>query len=280
MKYIISLTILISISLPSFSQSNLDKSLSEISSDIASKLSKKEKKKVVVLYVTDVNKLTTVAGKYIADVISVDIVNDTANFQVFDRENLNSIAEAKKLISEGYIDVDMAKELGKRLSVDAIIIGTYTVLSNTLKLTLKALDSNTGFVIAASMKDLLIDEDAAALLGINVSSGGIGNRGFNAPINPDEKFNNPETVNKECEKANTGDYCFDNTTSHRIRVRGDAGYLREIYLSPGQTLCYYNISATNHHYQLNIWDNGERGQTISMGEFLVEKCKSKTFTIK
>jgi len=275
MKYIVSLIIFISISFPSFSQSKLDKSLSEISSDIASKLSKKEKKKVVVLYVNDVNKLTTNAGKYIADVISVDIVNDTANFQVFDRENLNSIAEAKKLISEGYIDVDMAKELGKRLSVDAIIIGTYTVLSNTLKVTLKALDSNTGFVIAASMKDLLIDEDAGALLGINLSSGGAGNRGFNAPINSGENFNNPETVNKECEIKNIGDYCFENRTKGKVTVRADYNEY-QMTLDVGQTQCFYNLKPGNYIYSIE----DEKRWIIGTGQILVEKCKSKTFVIK
>ncbi|MBK6621327.1 MAG: hypothetical protein IPG32_10785 [Saprospirales bacterium] len=68
--------------------------------------------------------------------------------------------------------MDKAKELGKLLSVDAIITGTYTVLSNTIKLSLKALDSSNGFVIASSIKDLPIDGDAGALLGISVSTPG------------------------------------------------------------------------------------------------------------
>ncbi|MBK6903351.1 MAG: hypothetical protein IPH04_11225 [Saprospirales bacterium] len=123
---------------------------------------------------------------------------------VFDRENLSGIAEANKMIAEGFIDVNKAKELGKLLSVDAIIIGNYTVLSNTIKLTIKALDSSNG---CCHRKDLPIDGDAGALLGINVPSSGGGvdnnaNRGFNRPLNSNEQYNNPETVNKECETKN------------------------------------------------------------------------------
>lgn len=286
MKQLVSITIIMCMALSLVAQSNLDKSLAEISDDIASKLSIKGAKKIVVLYVNDVNKSNTVAGKYIADVISVDIVNNAANFQVFDRENLNSIAEAKKLIAEGYIDVDMAKALGKRLSVDAIIIGTYTVLSNSLKLTIKALDSSSGFVMAASMKDLVIDADAGALLGINVSTSGnasntsLGNRGFNVPLNSGENYNNPETVDTECETKMIGDYCFENRIAKKIwiTILKEGSYSAKIIIEPGQTKCLYNIKKGNYKYFL--YDRGPYNGEFSKGEILIEKCKSKTLTIK
>ncbi len=274
-------------------QSTFDKSLNEISADIADKLSQKNKKKIVVLYVTDINKAQTVAGKYIADVLSVNIVNNQGNFEVFDRENLSGIAEAKKMLAEGYIDASQAKELGQILAVEAIIIGNYTVLTSTLKLTLKALDVNNGFVIAASMKDLPINEDVGSLLGINVS-GSVSNtnRGFNnRPLNSNEDYNNPELVNKACENSNTGDYCFCNTTNDNFIVSLNANGTA-LQLSPGQTQCLYNLAAKSYTYHImGDHDYGRGGLTIygvsskywyvhGTGQFLVEKCKSKSFTIK
>jgi TolB-like protein len=158
----------------SFSQTVFDKELNSVSLDLAGKLKAINKTKVVVLYTTDINKAQTTIGKYIADGISVDIVNSQGDFQVFDRDNLDAIAGAKKLISEGYIDVTRAKEIGRLLSVDVIIVGTYTVLSNTVRLTLKSLDANTGFVIAASAKDLPLDADTRVLL-FNGGGGSDGN---------------------------------------------------------------------------------------------------------
>ncbi len=277
---------LIFISLCASAQSGFDNALNEISSDLTNKLNQKKKKKVVVLFIKDINKATTVAGKYLADVISVNIVNDTANFQVFDRENLSGIVEANKLIAEGYIDVDKAKELGKLLSVDVIIIGNYTVLSNTIKLTLKALDSNNGFVIAASMKDLPIDGDAGALLGINVSSpsetmnANNSNRGFNRPLNSNEKFNNPETVNKDCATKEFGDYCFENQSNYKGEISVLEREGDKMTLDPGQTQCFYNLKAGNYQYRFWLTDNNFSIVKSSSGEILVEKCKSKTFTIK
>ncbi len=268
-------------------QSSFDKAIGEISSDLATKLSQKDKKKVVVLYITDINKAQTVAGKYLGDRISVNIVNNQGNFMVFDRENLSGIAEANKMIAEGFIDVNKAKELGKLLSVDAIIIGNYTVLSNTIKLTIKALDSSNGFVIAASEKDLPIDGDAGALLGINVPSSGGGvdnnaNRGFNRPLNSNEQYNNPETVNKECETKNTGDYCFTNNSSFKVGVGVGMGQVPNDYvmtLSPGQSQCFYSLLSKSYNYNVNKeFQPGKWNH--EMGQILVEKCKSKTFVIK
>lgn len=275
-----------------FAQSAFDKALEAISSDLATKLNQKEKRKVVVLYVTDINKTQSAAGKYIGDQISVSIVNNPGNFMVFDRENLSGIAEAKKLIAEGYIDIDKAKELGKLLSVEAIIVGNYTVLSNTIKLTMKALDSSNGFVIAASAKDLPIDGDAGALLGINVpSSGGganAGNLGFNRPLNSNEQYNNPGTVNKECETKNTGDFCFTNNTQYLIKVIIGTiapNYINssgEMTLSPGQTQCFYGKSAKPYNYIIYKYAPNEPDKIFKneLGDILVEKCKSKTFVIK
>ena len=289
--YVFIIFILVSIS--SQAQSAFDKALTEISSDLGEKLNAKSKKKVVVLYITDITKSTTIAGKYLADIISINIVNDSRNFDVFDRENLNEITEAKKLIAEGYIDVNQAKELGKILSVDAIIIGNYTVLSNTIKLTLKAMDANTGFIIAGAMKDLPLDGDACSLLGINISDGNKNtNKGFNnVPLNSNEQYNNPGTVNKDCEQNNTGDYCFTNNTKFRLEIKltgkrnpSDVGFeTQRVTIEQGQTECINNLTAVNWRVDYSeILNYAPTNSNYYHGnkQVLVERCKSKTYFLK
>ena len=180
MKKIKILILLFFSSFISFSQSDFDIKLKEISNDIAIKLNNRTIHKIVVLYITDIDNNKTNTGKYMADMISYNIVNSPEGFFVFERENLPEIIEVKRLIDEGYIDAAKAKELGTILSVEAIIIGSYTISDLNLKLSLKALDVNTGLVIAASMDDLPLDE--------------------------------------ECETNNTGDYCFENRTQYEIVV--------------------------------------------------------------
>ena len=291
MRNIVSTFIFLLMIIQTIGQTTFEESINEISTDISAKLLNKNLRKVVVLYVTDLSKTQTMAGKYIADIVSINIVNDPGNFKVFDRENLPEIVEAKKLMDEGYIDANSAKELGKILAVDAILIGNYTVFSSTLKLTIKALDVENGFVVAASMKDLRLTTDLGILLGININSDNANlNRGFNnQPINSSEDYNNPGTVNPDCKEKNTGDYCFVNNTKLTLIVR--IKRYTELTLNPGQTQCFYNQLAGTYNYTIHEKGGVEYGQVYysygnavkpftRAGQISIEQCKSKTFTIK
>lgn len=278
----------------------MDAMLSDATKVLTSKLEENNKKRVVVLYVTDINKNQTVAGKYLADEISSAIVNQKG-FQVFDRDNLGAIVAAKRLMAEGYIDAAGAKQLGQMLSVDAIVVGNYTVLSNTIRLSLKAIDATSGLVLSVSSKTLPVDNDLASLLGVNVPSnsqnGSMANRGFNAPLNSNENRNDPNTVGSACEKNNTGDYCFFNSTKYDLTVEIELGYIDEngmhpydtnktkFLLKPGQSKCVEGVSAKNrNHFVAQYTYMGDfeltQTKTIDEGEFRVEKCKSKTYNIK
>jgi len=286
---VILISIMLLLSVVTYSQASFKKSLEAISTDLCSKMAEKGKKKVVVLFVTDINKAQTTAGKYMADVVSFYIVNNQSGFSVFDRENLSGIAEAKKLIAEGYIDANNAKQLGKILSVEAIVVGNYTVLSASLSLTLKALDVNDGFVLAQSLNDLPIDKDAAALLGISPLDGSqntLSNKGFdNRPLNSNESYNNPETVNKNCKDKNTGDYCFVNKTSMNVTVNikksGSYEY-KELSLNIGEQKCFYDLDAEswNYYVQSTAHTSSFAYYQFGKGQIKVEQCKSKTFVIK
>lgn len=294
-KNVILITLMLFLSTATYSQESFKKSIEEISSDLCSKMTKNDKKKVVVLFVTDINKAQTTAGKYMADVVSYYIVNNQNGFSVFDRENLSGIAEAKKLIAEGYIDASNAKQLGKLLSVEAIVVGNYTVLSESLSLTLKALDVNDGFVIAQCLKDLPVDKDAAILLGISSlygSQSNLSNKGFdNQPLNSNESYNNPETVNKDCESKNLGNLCFANTTAFKLYLILDSEITsrQELTLEPNETQCLYNLVSGVYNYDFKEFGKpkppysptGEKLPFFSRtGQINVEKCKSKTFVIR
>jgi hypothetical protein len=262
------------------SQESFKKSLEVISTDLCSKISEKGKKKIVVLFVTDISKSPSALGKHIADVVSFYAVNNKSGFSVFDRENLSGITEAKKLIAEGYIDVNNTKQLGKLLAVEAILVGNYTVLANTVSLTLKALDVNDGFVIAQSLIELPIDKDAGALLGVSSMVGqdeNMLNKGFNnRPLNSNESYNNSKTVDKNCETTESGDYCFTNLSDDVVLIEHLKTGRPDFTLKPKETQCIYNIRSGSYEYYIRDMNSVIKAK----GSFLVEKCKSKTFTIK
>ena len=275
MKKIIIFLSILSITVTCFSQSAFDKALKSISNDLAGKLKLQDRKKIVVLYITDINKTITIAGKYLADNISYNLVNDTM-FKVFERENISNIAEAQKIIDEGYINAENSKKLGKLLSVNTIIVGNYTVLSNTIKLSLKALSSDNGSTIAASMLNLPLNADAGALLGIKIFSTG-------------------ENASKDsnCEEKKTGDFCFKNNISKNLIVNfwnDGQSYTKNLIVNANETQCLFDIPIGTLNYYIKEYlgyNVVESGVTINAppkysanGQVYVEQCKSKTFTIK
>ena len=276
MKKIVFILIFLSITYTCSSQTSFDRVIKEISLDLAGKLKLLERRKIVVLFVTDINKSVTTAGTYLADNISFNLVND-ATFKVFERDNLSSIKEAKQLIDDGYINAEKTKELGKLLSVNAIIIGNYTILNNTIKLSLKALSTDNGVTIAASMINLPLNADICRILNISGCS------------TAEEDSKNPN-----CKENNTGDYCFKNTRSETLKVTywgiKDQLYPRKLIISSNETQCLYDIPSGSIDYKIEEYfgenfiktgvTTNEPPSYSKSGQLYVEQCKSKTFLIR
>jgi hypothetical protein len=163
---------------------------------------------------------------------------------------------------------------------------------------LKVLDTETALQIAAEIGYLPMDQNIASFLGVpglgatgNQPSGAT-NRGFNRPLNSNEQYNSPETVAAECETKNTGDYCFENKTTVKLRVHvgtDQRGELNgsDILLDPGQSQCFYSLKAQSFYYKIYRARDGsnppyfyDTKYIIGKGTVLIEKCKSKTFVIK
>src|SRR5688572_16362412 len=238
-------------------QTSFDTKLQELAEKIATQISQQGKLKVAVWHFVNTQGEITDMGKFIGEDFSVYFTNSSkGRYQVMDRNHLDQILREHKLNSEGFIDPQTAKELGRLNAVDAIITGTVDIFETQLKVRVKVLDTETALQIAAEIGYLPVDENVASFLGVpglgqSGSNQSPSNRGFNAPINPNIQYNNPGTVDQECEKNNSGDYYFENKTSNRVRVRGDAGYLSLLYLGPGETGTYYGIAAGKHTFQIN-----------------------------
>lgn len=282
MKYLIVMVLML-MAATSNSQGAMENSLKEISTSIAQKMLRMGKKRIAVLDLTDISRAETNAGKYIADVISINLLNDTSNFQLYDRQNLDKIMREMKLNSEGYIDEASAKQLGKLLSVDAIVSGNYTVLNNRISITLKVFDSETAFLIGGAMKDISLDDDAKALLGLNAS----GTRGFNGSVASGENMNNPAVVDKKCATEDFGDYCFQNDSQHEIFLYLDGNqYNKRLNLSAGQTMCFYSLKSGPHHFDYGVPVPNSNPAlapqytNFKSGEINVQQCRSATLSIK
>lgn len=285
---------------------DFDAQLEELAQNIATKLDGKGKKKVAVWgFVTESGERTAL-GNYITEDFSVYVTNFGDNFEIIDRNHLDMLLKEHQLNSEGYIDENTAKELGKIVAVDAIITGTFTVLTTNVKVRAKVLDTETALQFAASMANLPLNENVSSYLGISVNGGNTTNKGFNTPLNSNETINNPDTVDSECQKKLTGDFCFSNAFNEKIIIQikhyRDAVYNRKnifktITLEAKETKCVYGLINRPFNYYVATFKDFQSNEKFKgheytlnsssyskylkdKGELKVETCKSKTYTIK
>ncbi|MEW4923536.1 FlgO family outer membrane protein [Algibacter sp. 2305UL17-15] len=286
---------------------DFDSKFEKLAQDLSHKIDTKGKKKIAVWgFVTEGGERTAL-GNYLTEDFSIYMTNFADNFEIIDRKHLDIILKEHKLNSEGYIDKATAKELQKIIAVDAIVTGTYTVLSSTIKVRAKALDTETALQFAANMTSLPMNEDVNSYLGIAVNGGNNPNKGFNTPLNSNETINNPETVDSKCKKMSTGDVCFSNSLNEKIVVKltffttPDTKYFnhskKTIILDAKETKCVYGLVDRPLKYHIAKWkdyidDEKFKGNEHylshdhywkylkDMGELKVETCKSKTYTIK
>lgn len=283
-----------------------DAQLEKLAQNIATKLDGKGKKKVAVWgFVTESGERTAL-GNYLTEDFSVYVTNFGDNFEIIDRNHLDMLLKEHQLNSEGYIDENTAKELGKIVAVDAIITGTFSVLNTNVKVRAKVLDTETALQFAASMANLPLDENVASYLGISLNGGNTTNKGFNRPLGSNESVNNPQTVDEACEKSKTGDFCFSNTLNEKIIIKvayftdekdTSKNTYKTVILDAKETKCVYGLLNRPFNYYVATFkdfsdDEKFKGNESALnnnnyskllkdkGELKVETCKSKTYTIK
>lgn len=305
MKHTLSIVILFCLSFISYSQ-DFDTKLEALAKDLSVKIDAKEKKKIAVWgFVTEGGERTAL-GNYLTEDFSIYMTNFGDKFEIIDRKHLDMILKEHKLNSEGYIDKATAKELQKIIAVDAIVTGTYTVLSSSIKVRAKVLDTETALQFAANMTSLPMNEDVNSYLGITVNGGNSPNKGFNTPLGSNETVNNPATVDPKCKKMQTGDFCFSNALNEKVIINirfyrdANAGHrnsTKTLILDSKETKCIYGLINRPFNYHIALWKdyiNDEKFKGIEStlystnynkflkdkGELKVETCKSKTYTIK
>lgn len=130
------------------------KEIQTVAEAMAQKISKAGKTSIAVVDFTDLDGNVTQLGRYIAEEMSVALLNAADNFEVVDRTHLKTLLQQHKLSATGLIDPATATKLGKLAGVEALITGTLTPFGDSFRLAVKVLDVNTAKLIGAMSADL------------------------------------------------------------------------------------------------------------------------------
>lgn len=160
-----------------------EKEVNDLSQRMSEKIVQAGKKRVAVVDFTDLGGRTTELGRFLAEEFSVAIASSGKGFEVVDRTHLKSIIQEHKLSATGLIDPSTARKLGKIAGVEALITGTITPFGDSVRLSVKVLDTATAKVIAAERGNIAKTQAIQELLsreidvGTSGSSGAVRSRG-------------------------------------------------------------------------------------------------------
>ena len=128
--------------------------LRSLANGLADDIAASGKKSIAVVDFTDLKGNPTELGRFLAEEFSVALTRTHKGFEVIDRAHLKAILAEHKLASTGLIDPATAKKLGQIVGADILLTGTMTPFSETVRIAVKALVTDTARIVAADSADL------------------------------------------------------------------------------------------------------------------------------
>jgi TolB-like protein len=131
-----------------------EKEIKALSSILAESILTSGKKSIAVVDFTDLQGNVTELGRFLAEEFSVALSGAGKGFEVVDRTHLKSLLKEHQLAQTGLIDPSTARKVGEIAGVHALVTGTITPFGESIRLTVKVLDTATAKVIGATAGEI------------------------------------------------------------------------------------------------------------------------------
>jgi TolB-like protein len=141
-----------------------EREITYAANSLAHSLSVTPKTPVAVVDFTDLQGNVTQLGRYLADELEGALVDTGSGIDLVDRTRLKAILQEYKLASTGLIDPATARKVGNISGAKLLITGTLTPLGNTVRFSIKVLNTTDGRIVAATSGYILRTPAIADLL--------------------------------------------------------------------------------------------------------------------
>ncbi|MBM4305253.1 MAG: hypothetical protein FJ123_00815 [Deltaproteobacteria bacterium] len=131
-----------------------EKEVKGLCSNMAERIYKGGRRTVAVVDFVDLQGNVTKLGRFLAEEFSVNLADAGKGFEVVDRTHLKTLLKEHKLSETGIIEPSTARRLGQIAGVDALVTGTITPFGDSVRLSVKILDTATAKMIGASSCDI------------------------------------------------------------------------------------------------------------------------------
>jgi TolB-like protein len=109
-------------------------------------------------------------GKYFADeLISSLYIEGEGDLVILERTQVNQLLQEAEFAATGLISEDTAVKLGQMLGVDAVVIGSFIIIDNTVRINARAVSVETGRIDGVAKSDLPLSA-YRAIMGESVDS--------------------------------------------------------------------------------------------------------------
>lgn len=102
-------------------------------------------------------------GQIFTEVLTTSFVKSEA-FKIIEREQLRKLLEELQLTQSGIIDTTNAKQIGKMVGADAIVIGNIIKIGNDMRLDARIIDVESGIILTAEKSEGKTDIKSIGLM--------------------------------------------------------------------------------------------------------------------
>jgi len=102
-------------------------------------------------------------GQIFTVVLTASFVKSEA-FKIIEREQLQKVLKELQLTQSGIIDTTNAKQIGKMVGADAIVIGSITKIGNDMRLDARIIDVESGIILTAEKSEGKTDIKSIGLM--------------------------------------------------------------------------------------------------------------------
>lgn len=131
-----------------------EQQVQQLSRELAAQLGVRQVKKVAVVDFTDLRGEVNELGRFLAEELSVALNQSAEGFQVIDRTRLAVVFAEHKLGASGLIAPEDAKRLGQLVGADVLVSATMTPFGESVRLSVKALETETAVLVASARGDV------------------------------------------------------------------------------------------------------------------------------
>ncbi len=252
-----------------------DAQLEKMASGFARKLNQKGALNVAVYPFYNPKHRHTNMSRMISEDFTVYLNQHNTGFKIIERAYLEQMMEEHHLNEDGLIDPTTAKKFGMIIAADAYITGRAMLVGTSIRLSVFAINTETGERIYSDFKRIPLEQELADFLGI---------KDFRERQQRQDMY---RSSNPDCARLQVGDFCFVNKTgvTRTVKVVPNVGmygneFPMTISLRNNEKKCFIDLNANTSYKYIATQSQITIGDDNPKGLFRVKTCKSNFVVLR